>query len=103
MDDHVTVFINNGRLREFFVPRHGTNGVQDGCMHASSPLSTDSTDRLCHSALALMDYGQSGSQLLLTGVSTHSPLAPPQSMSDTGDFWSIGLHETTVIFRGRVG
>jgi hypothetical protein len=42
MYDHFIVFVPTYRLWEFFVSRHGSNPVQDGCMHASSPF--DATD-----------------------------------------------------------
>jgi hypothetical protein len=38
MHDRFTVFVTDDRLREFFVSRHASNRVQDGCMHASSPF-----------------------------------------------------------------
>jgi len=38
MYDHFGVFVTNIRLWELFVSRHGSNRVQDGCMHANSSL-----------------------------------------------------------------
>src|SRR5262249_41595086 len=39
MYNHFTVFVSNDRLWEFFVSRHGSNRVQNGCMHAGFPLA----------------------------------------------------------------
>src|SRR5215468_1415340 len=38
MYDHFIVFVTYDRLLEFFVPRHGSYRVEDGCMHASPLL-----------------------------------------------------------------
>jgi hypothetical protein len=38
MYNRFTVFVTNDWLWEFFVPRHGSNRVQYGCMHVSSPF-----------------------------------------------------------------
>jgi hypothetical protein len=38
MYNHFAVFVTNDRLWEFFISRHGSNRVQDGCMHVSSPF-----------------------------------------------------------------
>src|SRR5215468_6602901 len=47
MYDHFIAFVTYDRLFEFFVPRHGCYSVQDGCMHAGSPLDpTDSNGSL---------------------------------------------------------
>src|SRR5579862_2175883 len=62
MDNYFTVLVaGNDGLREFFVPRQGSNGVQDGCMHARSPLT----------ASPCRFYGRSRKQRL-TGVSKAS-------------------------------
>src|SRR5215471_12231946 len=53
MYDHFIIFVTYCRLLEFFVPRHGSYRVQDGCIHANSPfVPTDSHGRYATQHLA---------------------------------------------------